>query len=139
MATLCPSRPCTGTPPIRDGQAVAAAARAAEAGWRAVIDAQAADLRTVRRFAAEPQRPEAVEALRRLRARAAPGGDADAAMRRVRDAHGGAVPLAVRRLLERYVVEHLHSGAPPAWPDRDESESTDEPALWRQRRRESRG
>ena len=144
MATLCPARPGPGSPnppPIRDGQTVAAVARAAEAGWYAVIDAQAADLRAVRRRAFDAARPEAAAAAAaaRLRARGAPGGDADEAMRLVREAYGGDVPLAVRRRLERYVVEHLHSGTAPAWPDRDASESTDEPALLRKRRREARG
>lgn len=117
----------------------APAAAAAEQGWRDVIDAQATDLRTVRRFASDPGRPEAAEAVLRLRARAAPAGAADAAMRVVLEAYGGDVPVPVRRRLERYVVEHLHSGAPPVWPERDESEATDEPALLRKQRRQRRG
>ena len=70
----------------------------------------------------------------RLLRRAAPDGDADEAMGAVHAAYGGydRVPQAVRRRLERYVNETL--GATP-WPERDLSESTDEPALLRKRRR----
>lgn len=106
MAVACPSRPH----PLRPGAVAGDRAQAAEAAWCALIDAQAADLRTVRRYRAAPDRPEAVAARARLDARKAPGGGADAAMAAVRDAYGGEVPFPVRRRLERYVVEHLHSG-----------------------------
>jgi hypothetical protein len=110
----------------------------AEHAFYRVIEAQAADLRTVRRCWPHREGPEVTEALTRLRARAAPDGAADAAMALVRAAYGGDVPLPVRTRLERYVVEHLHSGAVPPWPERDESEPTDEPAIFRKAGREQR-
>lgn len=113
-------------------------AQQAEHAFYRVIEAQAADLRTVRRCWPQRDRPEVTEALTRLRARAAPDGEADAAMALVRAAHGGDVPLPVRTRLERYVVEHLHSGAVPPWPERDESEPIDEPAILRKARRRRR-
>ena len=108
MATACPSPPR----PLLDGAAPPARTDAAEGAWRSVIDAQAADLRTVRRLRDDPGGAGAAQARARLRARTAPGGAVEAAMAAVRDAYGGEVPLPVRRRLERYVVEHLHSGGP---------------------------
>jgi hypothetical protein len=65
----------------------------AEHAFYRVIEAQAADLRAVRRCWPHRERPEVTEALTRLRARAAPDGEADAAMALVRAAYGGDVPL----------------------------------------------
>jgi hypothetical protein len=110
------------------------AARAAEAVWRQVVDAQRDDLLLLRRHWPDRTSPEPAAALVRLLRRAEPDGEADEAMGAVHAAYGGydRVPQAVRRRLERYVAETL--GATP-WPERDLSERTDEPALLRKRRR----
>lgn len=115
------------------------AARAAEAVWRLVVDAQRDDLLLLRRHWPDRTSPVPAAALTRLLRRAEPDGDVDAAMVAVHAAYGGSdrVPQAVRRRLERYVAETL--GATP-WPggpvgERDLAESTEEPALTRKRRR----
>ena len=124
-------------PALHDPKELSEAARAAEAVWRGVVDAQRDDLTLLRRWWPDRTSPEPAAALVRLLRRAEPDGDADEAMGAVHAAYGGPerVPQAVRRRLERYVQERM--GALP-WPERDLSESTDEPALLRKRRRERR-
>lgn len=77
-----------------------------------MIDAQAADLRLIRRHGPDQQHPDVIAARTRLRARSEPDGLADQVMAGVREAYGGTVPGPVGERLQRYVVEHLHSGAP---------------------------
>jgi hypothetical protein len=122
---------------LRDPKEASEAARAAEAVWRLVVDAQRDDLTLLRRWWPDRASPEPAAALARLLRRAAPDGDADEAMGAVHAAYGGydRVPQAVRRRLERYVQERM--GALP-WPERDFSEGTDEPALLRKQRRQRR-
>ena len=117
-----------------DPKEVSEAAREAEAHWRRVIDAQWEDVQLLLRRWPDRTSPEPAAALVRLLRRAAPDGDADQAMGALEAAYGGRerVPPAVRRRLDRYALEHL-GGVP--WPERDLSESTDEPALLRKRRR----
>lgn len=123
--------------PLHDPKEASEAARAAEAVWRLVVDAQRDDLALLRRHWPDRSSPEPAAALVRLLRRAEPDGDADAAMGAVHAAYGGAdrVPGAVRRRLERYVTETL-GGTP--WPERDLAESTDVPALVRKQRRARR-
>ena len=125
-------------PALHDPKEVSEAARDAEANWRGVVDAQRDDLESLRRRWPDRTSPEASAALSRLLRRAAPDGEVDEAMRTVHAAYGGydRVPNAVRRRLERYVDERM---AVAPWPERDLSESTDEPALLRKQRRQRRG
>ncbi len=112
-------------------------AGAAEAGWRLVVDRQRDDLALLRARWPDRTSPESLEAIARLRRRAAPGGEADEAIGAVHAAYGGAerVPGAVRRRLERYAWEQL-GGRP--WPERTLSESTEEPSITRKRQRGQR-
>ena len=104
---------------------------AAEAGFRAVVDAQGDDLELLRRWWPDRTSPEAAAAVARLLRRAAPDGEVDEAMGAVHAAHGGhdRVPQAVRDRLEDYIRERL--GVRP-WPERD---LPDDPAPIRRRRR----
>jgi hypothetical protein len=90
----------------------------AEARWRALIDAQAADLRLIRRRWPDQQHPDVVAARARLRARSAPDGLADQVMEVVREVYGGAVPDLVSERLQQYVVDHLHPGQPEPTDER---------------------
>ena len=121
-------------PALIDPKEQSEAARDAEAIWRQVIDAQWEDVQLLLRRWPDRTSPEPAAALVRILRRAAPGGDADQAIGTLEAAYGGAerVPQTVRRRLDRYALEHL-GGVP--WPERDLSESTDEPALLRKRRR----
>jgi hypothetical protein len=88
---------------------------AAEAAWRAVIDAQWADVQLLLQRWPDRTSPECVAAEERLRRQAAPGGAADQALAALHALYGGyaLVPEAVRRRLERYAQEQL-GGRP--WP-----------------------
>ena len=86
------------------------AAAAAEARWRAVVDAQRDDLAVLRARWPDRTSPESRAVLARLRRRVAPGGDADEAMAAVHAAYDGAVPPVVRRRLEHYAREQLPEG-----------------------------
>lgn len=114
-----------------------ARAAAAEGAWRAVVDAQRADLALLRGRWPDRTSPESRGAIERLRRRADPGGDADRAIGAVHEAYGGEarVPERVSDRLSSYAWEHLGGGA---WPGRDLSESTEEPAIVRKARRERR-
>jgi hypothetical protein len=93
-------------------------ARAAEASWRLVVDAQRDDLALLTERWPDRASPECVAAIDRLRRRFAAGGDADEALAAVSVAYGGRdrIPLPVWERLERYVWEQL-GGRP--WPERD--------------------
>lgn len=117
------------------------ATRTAEHRFYAVVDRQREDLQFLRERWPDRTSPESLAALARLLRRAAPDGEAEAAMDGVFRAYGGAavVPAAVRRRLAHYVHEHLTSRP---WPERDLSEDLQEPAIVRKaarRRREARG
>lgn len=94
---------------------------AAEVAFRAVIDAQCADLALLRARWPDRDSPESRAALARLDAVAAPDGDADRATAAVHAAWGGhdRVPEDVRERLEQYVWERM-GGRP--WPERDLAE-----------------
>jgi hypothetical protein len=114
---------------------MAADARAAaEVAFRAVIDAQTADLDALRRRWPDRTSPESVAIQERLTGRAAPDGAAEQAVTALYRAYGGAalVPAPVRTRLARYVDERL--GHRP-WPERDPSGELDRPAIVRPRRR----
>jgi len=120
-----------------------AAARAAAGGrWRAVVDAQRADLDLLRDRWPDRASPASAAAIDRLRAVVAPGGEADRAVEALRDAYGGPdrVPPAVSRWLEAYARYGLTFGpdrpTPPPWPETDEA--LDEPAVRRTALRRSR-
>lgn len=80
-----------------------ARARAAETRWRAVVDAQHDDLTLLRRGWPDRSSPAARSACCRLKRRARPGGEADAALAELAAVYGGDVPQDVRRRLEGYV------------------------------------
>lgn len=114
------------------------ATQAAEQTFYKVVAAQRDDLQFLRERWPDRTTPEALAALARLLRRAAPDGEAEAAMAGVFEAYGGAllVPPAVRRRLAHYVHEHLTSRP---WPERDLSEDLQEPAVLRKARRQRRG
>ena len=114
------------------------ATQAAEQTFYRVVAAQRDDLQFLRERWPDRTSPESLAALARLLRRAAPDGEAEAAMDAIFRAYGGAavVPPAVRRRLAHYVHEHLTSRP---WPERDLSEDLQEPALLRKARRQRRG
>lgn len=114
----------------------AEATTAAEHAFYRVVDAQRDDLRFLRERWPDRTSAESLAALGRLRRRAAPGGEAEAAMEGLFGAYGGAllVPPAVRRRLTGYVHEHLEARP---WPERDLAEDLEEPAIVRKARRET--
>src|SRR5262245_10826429 len=85
------------------------AVAAAEAAWRRVVDAQAADLVLLFRRWPDRESPDSQGAIARLHRRRAPGGDADQALAALETAYGGpdAVPAAVRQRLDAYVETQL--------------------------------
>jgi hypothetical protein len=114
---------------------MAADARAAaEVAFRAVIDAQRADLALLRARWPDRESLESRAALDRLAAASAPDGDADRAIAAVHAAYGGhdRVPEDVRARMEQYVWERL--GERP-WPARDLAEAPTDPVLGRPRPR----
>lgn len=120
--------------PLTDPRELSEAARTAEAMWRLVIDATRDDFALLRRWWPDRTSPEPAAAVARNARRAAPGGDADQALEAVYAAYGGSdrVPRHVRERLKRHAREQL-GGRP--WPERDLTESTEEPAFIRKRRR----
>jgi len=104
------SAPAPQDPRPAAGCADPQAAAAAEARWRAVVDAQRDDLAVLRARWPDRTSPESRAVLARLRRRVAPGGDADEAMAAVHAAYDGAVPPVVRRRLEHYAREQLPEG-----------------------------
>lgn len=137
MAAACPSARERGRPRVVAVRELSEEARAAEAIWRLVIDAQRDDLDLLRRRWPDRESAESRGAIERLKRRAAVGGDAEQALEAVHAAYGGwgRAPRHVSERLERYVEEQL--GRRP-WPERDLAEHTDEPALVRKRRRQHR-
>lgn len=105
---------------------------AAEVAFRAVIDAQCADLALLRARWPDRESPESRAAIDRLAAAGGPGGEADQAIASVHAAWGGhdRVPEAVRERLEQYVWERM-GGRP--WPERDLSEDLTRPRPPRRR------
>lgn len=104
----------------------------AEGVFRAVIDAQCADLALLRARWPDRESSESRAAIDRLDAVAAPDGDADRAIAAVHAAWGGhdRVPEDVRERLEQYVWERM-GGRP--WPARDLSEDLTRPRPPRRR------
>lgn len=105
---------------------------AAEIAFRAMVDAQCADLALLRARWPDRTSPESQGAIARLAATMAPGGDADQAIASVDAAWGGAarVPGPVRERMEQYVWDRM--GKRP-WPARDLSEDLTRPVLVRKR------
>ena len=148
MATACPHaimHPQDTRRTSRLSEDGAQAARAAaEARWRAVVDAQRADLDLLRDRWPDRASPESAAAIDRLRAVVAPGGEADRVVEALRDAYGGPdrVPPAVSRWLEAYARYGLTFGpdrpAPPPWPEPDATGDLDAPTIRRKALRQIR-